>query len=160
MLQKLSKCEVKACLCWNLIILPPLRFYGKSSFGKFKRSKNVIFLLSRNPLHVTITQIWWKRKTTFPLCSRNFQNVKLRLVFVEIRSFYLHCTQILREIKFWWIQTVQKCHLWQFSGRWTLNFAGLSQIRICFCCLSWSSVFNFCNFSCFNWFKPEKPMGK
>ena len=43
MLQKLSKCEVKAWLCWDLIILPPLRFYVKSNFGKFKRSKNVIF---------------------------------------------------------------------------------------------------------------------
>ena len=37
MLQKLSKCEVKA-----LIILPPFRFYVKSNLGKFKRSKNVI----------------------------------------------------------------------------------------------------------------------
>ena len=43
MLQKLSKCEVKAWICWNLIILPPLQFYVKSNFGKFKRSKNVIF---------------------------------------------------------------------------------------------------------------------
>ena len=43
MLQKLSKCEVNAWLCWNLIILPPLRFYVKSNFGKFKQSKNVIF---------------------------------------------------------------------------------------------------------------------
>ena len=43
MLQKLSKCEVKAWLCWNLIILPPLRFYVKSNFGELKRSKNVIF---------------------------------------------------------------------------------------------------------------------
>ena len=37
MLQKLSKCEVKAWFCWNLIILPSLRFYVKSNFGKFKR---------------------------------------------------------------------------------------------------------------------------
>ena len=43
MLQKLSKCEVKVWLCWNLIILLPLRFNVKSSFGKFKQSKNVIF---------------------------------------------------------------------------------------------------------------------
>ena len=43
MLQKLSKCEVKAWLCLNLIILPPLRIYLKSNFGKFKQSKNVIF---------------------------------------------------------------------------------------------------------------------
>ena len=42
MLQKLSKFEVKAWLCWNLIILLPLRFHVKSHFGKFKRSKNVI----------------------------------------------------------------------------------------------------------------------
>ena len=43
MLKKLSNCEVKAWLCWNLMILPPLRFYVKSNFGEFKRSKNVIF---------------------------------------------------------------------------------------------------------------------
>ena len=44
MLQKLSKCEVKAWLCCNFIILPPpLRFYVKSNFGEFKRSKNVNF---------------------------------------------------------------------------------------------------------------------
>ena len=43
MLKKLSKCEVKSWLYWNLIILSPLCFYMKSNFGKFKRSKNVIF---------------------------------------------------------------------------------------------------------------------
>ena len=43
MLQKLSKCEVKARLCWNLIMLPPLRFCVKSNFGEFKQSKNVDF---------------------------------------------------------------------------------------------------------------------
>ena len=42
-LQKLSKCEVNAWLCWNLIILPPLWFYVKSNFGELKGSKNVIF---------------------------------------------------------------------------------------------------------------------
>ena len=45
MLQKLSKCEVKAWLCWNLMILPPLRFYLKSNFSKFKQSKNVFWQL-------------------------------------------------------------------------------------------------------------------
>ena len=35
MLQKLSKCEVKAWLCWNLITLLPLRFCVKSNFGEF-----------------------------------------------------------------------------------------------------------------------------
>ena len=43
MLQKLSKCEVKAWLSWNLIILLPLRFYVKSNFGEFIRHKNVVF---------------------------------------------------------------------------------------------------------------------
>ena len=39
-----------------------------------------------------------KGKIIFALCSRLFQNVKLRLDFVEVLSFY--ATQILREIKF------------------------------------------------------------
>ena len=43
MLQKLSKYEVKAWLCWNFIVLPPHRFYVKSNFGEFKQSKYVIF---------------------------------------------------------------------------------------------------------------------
>ena len=43
MLQKLSKCEVKAWLCWNVIILPTLQFYVKSNIGGFNRSKSVIF---------------------------------------------------------------------------------------------------------------------
>ena len=43
MLQKLSKCEVKDWLCWNLILLSQLQFYVKSNFGKFKRPINVIF---------------------------------------------------------------------------------------------------------------------
>ena len=42
-LQKLAKCEVKPLLFWNVIILPPLRFYVKSNFGEFKQSKNDIF---------------------------------------------------------------------------------------------------------------------
>ena len=42
MLQKFSKCEVKAWLWWKIILLP-LRFYVKSNFDEFKRCKNVIF---------------------------------------------------------------------------------------------------------------------
>ena len=34
--EKLSKCEVKARLCWNLNIWPPLRFYVKSNLPNFK----------------------------------------------------------------------------------------------------------------------------
>ena len=40
---EISVYEVKAWLCWNLIIVPSLQFYVKYSFGEFKRSKNVIF---------------------------------------------------------------------------------------------------------------------
>ena len=43
------------------------------------------------------------------LCSRNFQNVKLRLTLLKFDD--LTATPILSEITFWWIQTVQKCHL-------------------------------------------------
>ena len=42
------------------------------------------------------------------LCSRNFQNVTL----LKFDNF--NATPVLCEIKFWRIQTVQKCHLWQF----------------------------------------------
>ena len=42
MLQKLSKCEIKAWLCSNLIILPSLRFYMKY-LGRFELSKIVTF---------------------------------------------------------------------------------------------------------------------
>ena len=48
MLQKLSKCEVKAWLCQNLMIFLPIRFNVKSNFGEFKRSKNVIFCYFRD----------------------------------------------------------------------------------------------------------------
>ena len=43
MLQKFSKCEVKAWFYQNLIILPLLQFYVKSNFGEFKEAKNVFF---------------------------------------------------------------------------------------------------------------------
>ena len=55
-LQKLSKCEVKAWLCWNLIILLPLRFYVETNFGKFKRSKNVIFFAILELLNFDISK--------------------------------------------------------------------------------------------------------
>ena len=43
MLQKFSKCEVKAARYGHFSKLLPLRFYVKSNFGELKRSKNVIF---------------------------------------------------------------------------------------------------------------------
>ena len=44
--------------------------------------------------------------THMALCSRNFQNVKLRLDFVGIWWFYCHSNFTWREIKFQRIQTV------------------------------------------------------
>ena len=42
MLQKLTKCEVKAAqFFYNFVAFPP-RYYVKSNFGEFKQSKNVI----------------------------------------------------------------------------------------------------------------------
>ena len=43
MLQKLSKCEIKATRFVNFTICSPRRFFVKSNFDKFKQSKNVIF---------------------------------------------------------------------------------------------------------------------
>ena len=82
MLQKLSKCEVKAWLCWNLMILPPLWFYVKSHNGKFKRSKNVI--------------------------DSNFRNAELLiLVNLGLES----CSNVLnRKIRNLW--SCQKQHFW------------------------------------------------
>ena len=34
----------------------------------------------------------------------------------KVKILQFSCTQILCEIKFWWIQTVKKCHFWQFRG--------------------------------------------
>ena len=49
------------------------------------------------------------------LSSRNFQNVKLRLEFITILSFYRHSNPITYEIEFWQIKTVRKCHFLQFQ---------------------------------------------
>ena len=46
-LGKLSKCEVKAWLCWNLITLLPLPYYVKSNFGGYKQFKYVNFGIFR-----------------------------------------------------------------------------------------------------------------
>ena len=45
MLQKLSKCEVKAALCGNFAVCLPLRFHVKSNFGEFKWSKMTFLAL-------------------------------------------------------------------------------------------------------------------
>ena len=62
------------------------------------------------------------------LCSRNFQNVKLGLTLLKFDNFT--ATQILCEIKFWWIQTVQKCYIYQFWRFWILILVNLSNFQV------------------------------
>ena len=50
MLQKLSKCEVKAARCENFAICRPLRFCVESNFGEFKYTK-IVFLAFSEPLN-------------------------------------------------------------------------------------------------------------
>ena len=71
MLQKLSKCEVKAWLFWNLIIFPPLRFYMISNFGEFKWSKNVIYGNFRD------AELWILVNLGLESCS-NLQKIKIQ----------------------------------------------------------------------------------
>ena len=87
MLQKFSKCEVKAWLCWNLIILPPLRFCVKSHFGDFKQSKNVIYGNFRG------SELW------FSVNLSNFQVPKLP-------KFNVQCLWNCHKWLFWtvWIR--------------------------------------------------------
>ena len=60
MLQKLSKCEVKTWLCWNLIILPPLRFYVKSNLVSSNGTK-MSFLPIFEVLNFDFSKLWtWK----------------------------------------------------------------------------------------------------
>ena len=105
MLQKLSKCEVKAWLCWNLIILLPPWFYVKSNFGEFKQSKNVIFgnfrgsefsflvnlstfqvpnLLKFKVQTVWIHQNWISRKIGVSVKWSNFKKVKHQLHILKV----------------------------------------------------------------------------
>ena len=56
--------------------------------------------------------IYFKNYSVYtPLCSRNFQIVKLRLDFVEIWSFYCHSDFTWNPFR--GIRTVQKCYFWQ-----------------------------------------------
>ena len=89
---------------------------AKMAFLQLQESQNCIegeevaLSLSLQVLHV------------FPKaqCSRNFQNVKLRLDFVKFDNFT--ATQILLEIKFWKIQTVHNVIFGNFrhSELWKL----------------------------------------
>ena len=74
-------------------------------------ARNILYKLSVDELRLKQTLTWHslgelkKGFFTKSPCSRNFQNVKLRLFTANL---------ILHEIQFWRIQTVKKCHFWQF----------------------------------------------
>ena len=55
MLQKLSKCEVKA---WTLMNLLPLRFYVKSNFGEFNWSKKEVIFGNFGGYEYLLFSIW------------------------------------------------------------------------------------------------------
>ena len=79
MLQKLSKCKVKAWLCCNLIFLQPLTFYVKSNFGKFKQSKNIIFAI----IDILNFEIW-DLKATQNYLNQNSEPLKLaKITFLD-----------------------------------------------------------------------------
>ena len=81
----------------------------------------------------------WKKvvRSTFSkrkqLCSRNYQNVKLRLHGVGILQSYYH--NMLREIKFWYLETVKNVIFGNFRG---------SEFWIWFCavfqCWKWQKI--------------------
>ena len=66
MLQNLSKCEVMAWLCWNLIVVPPLQFYVKSNFGKSNGPKMSFLAILETELWIFGKFETWKLlKMTF-----------------------------------------------------------------------------------------------
>ena len=80
--------------------------------------------LSNVKLMHAVTYWFWQQQNYNPLCSRNFQNVKLRLDFVEIWWFHHHSDFTWNQN--WWIQMVKKCHFWHFNRFWILILVNLS----------------------------------
>ena len=81
MLQKLSKYEVKAWLCRNLMIFLPLRFYVKSNFGEFFQSKNVIFGKFRD------SELWILVNLGLECCSNLLKSKFRTSTIVKINIF-------------------------------------------------------------------------
>ena len=108
------------CSCKNEDKIPNLAFYKDQMFGRsivnllpeedkayFKRFMRGDYCCMISCEEVENTRNFRESNVFRPLCSRNFQNVKL-----NFNDFTI--TQILREIQFWRIQIVQKCNSWQF----------------------------------------------
>ena len=111
MLQKLSISEVKAWLCWNLIILLPLQFYVKSNFGEFKHSKNVNFVNSKD------SELWILVNIGHESCS-NFLKSKFRTSkMVKNDIFWL-----FDFAKTWFHVKSEWQYNDQTSTKWSLNF--------------------------------------
>ena len=84
-------------------------------FTQFEAFQLVPYVSSVQTLHGFVLQaIPGTYQTTNSLCSRNFQNVKLNLTLLKFDHFT--ATQILHEIKFQLILSVQKYYFSNFKG--------------------------------------------
>ena len=111
--------NIEVCLLNQLFVYisvmqPAVIFYSKTtSYRLFELMKHKTLGKSTSTAQfgssIPTAQFGSKKSTP---CSRNFQIVKLWLDFDE--SWSLYCHSDVSEIQFWWIQTVQKCHFWQF----------------------------------------------
>ena len=112
MLQKFSKCEVKAWLCWNLIIVPPLQFYVKSNLGKVKWSKNVIFGNLRD------SELWIWINVELESCSN-----LLKWKFRTSRIAKNDISRLFDHTKIWFHIKLEWRYNYQISTKSILNFA-------------------------------------
>ena len=105
MLQKLSKCEVKAWLWWHFIIIPPLRFYVKSIFENFKPSKMAI---------LTILQ--------YVNCAPNQNSELMKLSKMAHFSDFLVANFYFTENQTFGSCEPMKLLIWQFQWVWLWIF--------------------------------------
>ena len=94
-------------------------------------------------------ETWWKWLTDGFIIFIKFHEDWTKIVDLLLIAFHFPWWT------FFWIWSQCAFEMWQFI--WNINNKEpvLSQIGVCFCCLSWSSVLTFLKFSCLNWFEQE-----
>ena len=100
--------------------------YASEKYVCFPRYIVLVFWVQH--LSITISTQQSILKTKYPLCSRNFQNVKLRLHGVGVLRFYCHSNFTWNQILLNW--NGQKCDFWQFQGVLILILVNLSNFSI------------------------------
>ena len=110
---------------WTFLIIlvnfPLLEFFAFSS-SKLSVSSG----LSVKFIHKTVRIKFSASHVSYVFANTNVGLTMLqKLSKCEVKAWLLKfddftTTLILREIKFWWILTVQKCHFWQFQRLWIL----------------------------------------